>query len=141
MLRNIDSDSITLKAPWMSRKSILYLCGDKLWISLLGLWSVVPFVSIKSISIQTVYLTYSWPKKMEFDYGGPGYVNQLVELSKIWKEPRRMDLGKHVCDITLGCSTWRSNRITKIVLPPVDDMVQSANLLPKRMPIGAKILR
>ena len=39
---------------------------------------------------------------MEFEYGGLVYVNQLIELLKIWKEPRRMDLGKHVCDVAPG---------------------------------------
>ena len=35
-LRNLDSDSITWKAPWLSKKSILYGCGYKLWIPFLG---------------------------------------------------------------------------------------------------------
>ena len=78
---------------------------------------------------------------MEFNYGGLGYVNQLIELSKLWTEPRRMDLGKHVCDISLGYARWRSNRIKDMVLPPIDDMVQPANLLPKKMPTEAEILR
>ena len=78
---------------------------------------------------------------MEFDYRGPGYVNQLFELSKVWKETRRMDLEKQVCDITLSYSAWRSNRIKDMVFPPIDDMIQPVNLLPKRMPIEVEILR
>ena len=78
---------------------------------------------------------------MEFNYGGLGYINQLIELSKVWKEPRRMDLGKHVCDIALSYSTWRSNWVKDMVLPPINDMVQPANLLPKRMPIETEILK
>ena len=77
----------------------------------------------------------------EFDYEGLGYVNQLIELSKIWKEPRRMELGKYVCDVAPSYSIWRSNRIKDLVLPLVDDMVQSTNLLSERMPIEAEILR
>ena len=42
--------------------------------------------------------------QVEFDYGGSGYINQLIELLKVQKEPRRMDLGKHVCDIAPGYS-------------------------------------
>ena len=51
-LRNLDSDSITWKAPWSK------LCEPY------GL------------------------NHMEFDYGGPSYVNQLIELSRVWKEPQ-----------------------------------------------------
>ena len=39
---------------------------------------------------------------VEFDYSGQGYVNQLIEFSRMWKEPRQMDLRKHVCDVALG---------------------------------------
>ena len=51
-----------------------------------------------------------------------------------------MDLGKHVCDIAPEYSTWRLNRVKDMVLPPIDDMVQSINLLPKRMPTKVEIL-
>ena len=78
---------------------------------------------------------------MELDYEGPGYVNQLIELSKAWKEPRRMDLEKHVCDVALGYLTWRSNRVKDMVLLPIDDMVQPVSLLPERVPTEAEILR
>ena len=60
-------------------------------------------------------------------------MNQLIELSKLWKAPRRMDIGKYVCDIALGYAAWRSNKIK--------DMVQPVNLLSKRMLTKAKILR
>ncbi|XWS30005.1 hypothetical protein CRYUN_Cryun24cG0080900 [Craigia yunnanensis] len=45
-LRNLDTDSVNWKAPWMSRKSVLYGCDDKLWIPLLGLWGVVSYTSL-----------------------------------------------------------------------------------------------
>ena len=44
--RNLDLDSITWKALWMHRRSILYGCGDKLWVSLLGLWGVVSYATL-----------------------------------------------------------------------------------------------
>ena len=78
---------------------------------------------------------------MEFNYRGIVYVNQLIELSKMWKEPRRMDLGKHVCDVAVGYFAWRSNRIKDLVLLLVDDMVQIDSLLPERMPTESEILR
>ena len=52
-----------------------------------------------------------------------------------------MDLGKHVCDIAPGYSTWRLNWVKDMLLPPIDDMVQPTSLLPERVPIEAEILR
>ena len=52
-----------------------------------------------------------------------------------------MDLGKHVCDITPGYLAWRSNWVKDVVLSPIDDMVQLANLLLKMMPTEVEILR
>ena len=37
VLLNLDSDSVTWKAPWFNRKSTLYGCGNNLWVSLIGL--------------------------------------------------------------------------------------------------------
>ena len=37
VLRNLDSDNVTWKALWFSRKFVLYECGDKLWVLLLEL--------------------------------------------------------------------------------------------------------
>ena len=65
---------------------------------------------------------------------------KLIELLRVWKKPRKMDLGKHVYDIILGYSRWRSNRVNDMVLLPIDYMVRPANLLPKRMPTEAEIL-
>ena len=42
-LRNLEFDSVTWKAPWFSRKSALYGCGDKLWVPLIGLWGIVSY--------------------------------------------------------------------------------------------------
>ena len=52
-----------------------------------------------------------------------------------------MDLGKHVIDITLDYSTWRTNWVKDLVLHPIDDMVQPASLLPERVLTESEILR
>ena len=105
--RNLDSNSITWKAPWMSRKSILYGCGDKLWILLLRLWGIVnytPLLGLRQFGFEQFIQAIHGLNQMEFNYKGPGYVNQLLDLSRVWKEPKRMDLGKHVSDIASGYS-------------------------------------
>ncbi|XWS75421.1 hypothetical protein CRYUN_Cryun01aG0086600 [Craigia yunnanensis] len=45
-LQNLDSDSVTWKAPWFSWKLAFYGCGDKLWVPLIGLWGVVSYTPL-----------------------------------------------------------------------------------------------
>ena len=52
-----------------------------------------------------------------------------------------MDLGKQVFDIALNYLAWWSNQVKDLVLPPIDDMVQLACLLSKRVPTATEILR
>ena len=59
----------------------------------------------------------------------------------MWKEPKQMDLGKHVCNVAPSYSTWRLNRVKDLVLPPIDDMVQSTCLLSEKVPTEVEILR
>ena len=77
-LRNLDSDSITWKAPWTSRKSVLYGCGDKLWVPLLGLWGIIsytPLLVLRKFGSEQFILAIHGLNHMEFDYRGLGYVN------------------------------------------------------------------
>ena len=108
---------------------------------LMGPCQLHPAVSVRQFKSEQFILATQGFNQVEFNYRGLSYVNQVIELSRVWKEPRRMGLGKHVCDVVLGYSIWRSNRVKDIVLPLIDDMVQPTNILPKRMPTEAKILR
>ena len=125
-LRNLDSNNVIWKALWFSRKSTINCCGDILWVPLLRIWGVVSYTTLLVLrqygSEQFIPATHGL-NHVEFDYGGPSYVNQLIELSKMWKEPRQMNLEKHVCDIAPGHVACRSNQIKDLVLPPVDNMV------------------
>ena len=120
VLWNLDFDNVTWKASWFNNKSTIYGYGDKLWVPLIGLWGIVSYTSLLVLrqygSKQFISTTYEL-NHLGFDYGGLGYVNQLIELLKIWKEPRRMDLGKHVCDVAPGYLAWRLNRVKNLTLP------------------------
>ena len=37
VLRDLDPTHVTWKAPWMNQGCVLYGCGDKMWVLLLGL--------------------------------------------------------------------------------------------------------
>ena len=52
-----------------------------------------------------------------------------------------MDLGKHGYDVAPGYLAWRFNRVKDLVLPLINDMVQLASLLSKRVLTEAEILR
>ena len=134
---------MTWKASWFNRKSTLYGCGDKLWVPLIDLWGVVSYtpllVLIKYGSEQFIPATHRL-NHLKFDYGGSSYVNQLIELPKMWKEPRRMDLGKHVYDVAPSCLGWRLNRVKNLVLSIIDEMVQS-EIKVERKVTNLKILR
>ena len=45
-LRDLDLVRVTWKAPWMNQGSVLYDCGDKMWVPLLGLWGVISYAPL-----------------------------------------------------------------------------------------------
>ena len=100
---------MTWKDPWFSRKLAFYGCRDKLRVRLIILWGVISYTSLlvlKQYRFEHFILATHGLNHMDFDYRGSGYANQLIELSKIWKEPRQMDIGKHVFDIAPGYLAW-----------------------------------
>ena len=119
-LRTLDSNKVNWKAPWFSRRLALYGCEDKLWVLLVGLWGVVSYAPLLVLrqygSEQFIPATHGL-NRLEFEYEGSSYANQLIELSRIWKESKRIDLGKHVYDVASGYSTWKSNHVKDLMLP------------------------
>ena len=45
-LQNLESTDITWKAPWMPQESMLYGCGDNLWVPLLGVWGAISYAPL-----------------------------------------------------------------------------------------------
>ena len=89
----------------MPRESMLYDCGDNLWVPLLVVWGVISYAALlvrrQYLSTQFILATHGL-NLLEFDYGTPGYVGRIVELAKIWKEPHRADPGKSSDCVTHG---------------------------------------
>ena len=94
-LRDLDPAHITRKASWMNQKGVLYGCGDKMWVPLLGLWGVVSYAPLlvcrQYASEQFILVTHRF-NQLDFTYGDPGYAAQLAKLSTLWSEPQRVDL-------------------------------------------------
>ena len=74
----------------MPRESMLYGCGDNLWVPFLGVWGAISYAPLlvhrQYLSTQFIPATHEL-NLLEFDYGTAGYVGQIVELAKVWKEP------------------------------------------------------
>ena len=143
-LLSLDPAHITWKAPWMTLKHMLFGCGNKMWVPLLGLWGVVSYAPIlvcrQYIAEQFIPTTHGL-NQLKFAYGDPGYAAQLAELSKLWTEPQRAEIARHSYDLAPRYLEWKAIRVKDVMLPTRDDFVQSANPLPKRMPTKIEILR
>ena len=85
-LQDLDSIHITWKVPWMNQGGVLYGCGDKMWVPLLGLWGVVSYAPLlvckQYTSGQFIPATHR-VNQLEFAYEDPGYAAQLVKLSTL----------------------------------------------------------
>ena len=72
-LWNLDSDSVTWKSPWFSKKSALYGCGDNLWVPLIRLWGVVsytPLLVLRQYGSEQLIPIMHGLNNLEFEYGG-----------------------------------------------------------------------
>ena len=128
----------------MSQGCVLYECGDKMWVPILGLWGVVSYAPLlvcrRYASEQFILATHGL-NHLEFPYGDPGYAAQLAKLSIFWSEPQRADLIRHGHNIAPGYLEWNSNRAKDVTLPTRDDFFQPTCSLPERMPTEFKLLR
>ena len=136
-LRDLDPTHITWKAPWMTQKCMLYRCGDRMWVPLLGLWGVVsyaPLLMCRQYALKQFTPTIHEFNQLEFAYGDLGYTAQLTKLSTLWSEPQRAELTRHGHDIVPGYLEWRSIRAKDAALLARDDFVQPTCPLLERMP-------
>ena len=89
-LLSLDPAHITWKTPRMTLKHMLFDCGNKMWVSLLGLWGVVNYAPIlvcrQYAAEQFISATHGL-NQLEFVYGDLRNAAQFAELSKIWNEP------------------------------------------------------
>ncbi|XWS50775.1 hypothetical protein CRYUN_Cryun12cG0117000 [Craigia yunnanensis] len=132
--QSLDPAHITWKAPWMTLGYMLFGCGNKIWVPLLGLWGAVSYAPIlvcrQFTSEQFVPSTHGF-NQLEFDYRGSGYVIQLAELSILWTEPLRVEFSKHSYVVVPGYLEWKAIRAKDVMLFAMDDSILPADPLPK----------
>ena len=88
--RDLDPAHVTWKAPWMNQGGVLYGCGDKMWVPLLGLWGVVnyaPLLVCRQYTSEQFIPAIHRFNQLDFIYGDPRYTAQLAKLSTLWSEP------------------------------------------------------
>ena len=74
----------------MNQGGVLYDCGDKIWVPLLGLWGVInyaPLLVCRQYASEQFIQTIHGLNQLEFTYGDPEYASQLAKLSTLWSEP------------------------------------------------------
>ena len=75
----------------MNQGGVLYGCGDKMWVRLLGLWRVISYAPLlvcrQYTSEQFISATHGLDQ-LEFAYGDPEYAAQLAKLSTFWSKPQ-----------------------------------------------------
>ena len=128
----------------MPRESMLYGCGDNLWVPLLGVWGAINYAPLlvcrQYMSTQFIPATHGLTS-LEFDYGIPRYVGRIVELANIWKEPHRADPGKSSDRVTHGYMTWRANQIKDAVYLSVNNLVNPADPSLVTIPLKIELLK
>ena len=128
----------------MSQGSVLYGCGDKMWVPLLGLWGVVnyaPLLVCRQYALEQFIPATHGLNQLEFTYRDPGYTAQLAKLSTLWSELRWVDLARHDNNIAPGYIEWNFNRARDVALPTRDNSIHPACPLPERMPTELELLR
>ncbi|EOY31808.1 Uncharacterized protein TCM_038971 [Theobroma cacao] len=83
-LRRLMSIEVTWRAPWMPRMQVMYKCGDKPWVPLMGPWGAISYAPImvrrQFGSEQFVPMTHQLDQ-LEFTYGEPETLKRIEEIA------------------------------------------------------------
>ncbi|MBA0788290.1 hypothetical protein Gotri_027399 [Gossypium trilobum] len=93
ILYNLQEEDIEWRAPWLLPDEILYRCGDYDWVPLLGIWGAVGYVPLLVLSqyrSRQFIPTTQGIADSEFSYQDDGYRKKIQEISRAWKQTRRM---------------------------------------------------
>ena len=126
-LNGIESTEIIWRAPWMTHSAVLFSCGGKSHVPLLGLWGAVSYAPImvrRQVGYeQFVPMTHGL-NQLEFAYTEVGAQRKIEEVTKAWKQTFRVRDGRLTYDATPDYFVWHVRRGKDVVLPEVKDPIR-----------------
>ena len=73
-MQTVSDTEIAWLAPWMPYVPLLYRCGNKLWVQLLGLWGAVsyaPLMVVRQLEGRQFISATVGLTQLEFSYDDP----------------------------------------------------------------------
>jgi len=84
-LHNLNAEDVT----WVYPHPLLYACGDKPWVPLLGVWGAVSYAPLlvqRQFESQLFIPQTFGLDQLEFDYGAEDSVRKVREIISAWKQ-------------------------------------------------------
>ncbi|EOX93592.1 Uncharacterized protein TCM_002471 [Theobroma cacao] len=143
-LRSLMSIEVTWRAPWMPRMQVMYKCGDKSWVPLMGPWGAISYAPImvrrQFGSEQFVPMTHQLDQ-LEFTYGEPKTLKRIEEIAQDWKKTCRVDQGRVTDEVTTGYHTWHDQRVKNVIHPPKNPSKHPINPEPQDVLLESELTR
>ncbi|EOY24501.1 Uncharacterized protein TCM_016087 [Theobroma cacao] len=143
-LRRLMSIEVTWRAPWMPRMQVMYKCGDKSWVPLMGPWGAISYAPImvrrQFGSEQFVPMTHQLDQ-LEFTYGEPETLKKIEEIAQDWKKTCRVDQGRVTDEVTTGYHTWHDQRVKNVIHPPKNPSKHPVNPEPQDVLLESELTR
>ncbi|EOY31576.1 Uncharacterized protein TCM_038504 [Theobroma cacao] len=135
---------VTWRAPWMPRMQVMYKCGDKPWVPLMGPWGAISYAPImvrRQFGFeQFVPMTHQLDQ-LEFTYGEPETLKRIEEIAQDWKKTCRVDQGRVTDEVTTGYHTWHDQRVKNVIHPPKDPSKHPVNPEPQDVLLESELTR
>jgi len=140
--RNIQSEEIVWRVPWIVPSSFVYKCGDFEWVPLIGIWGGVGYAPLMALRqfecVQFIPVTRNLDD-WNFDYRSTSYSGKVQSAFKAWKQTYCFTLQRANNRVTPGYEEWRVRRINDILISsndgpsriPVKEIPSEAELLTK----------
>ena len=120
----------------MTRGDVLFGCGDKMWVPLMGIWGITSYAPLmvrkQNASGQFIPVTKGL-SQFECSYGDPGYLKRITEVAKDWKETHRILSGQYTNIATSGYLEWKLRQVGGSPTPPINESIQPADPQPKEV--------
>ncbi|KAG8503089.1 hypothetical protein CXB51_000893 [Gossypium anomalum] len=123
VFHNLRTEEITWRAPWIRPSILLYKCGSKDWVPLLGLWGGVgyaPLMVQRQFASRQFIPATGGLAQSEFAFTGEGYKKRVRDIAKSWKEIHLMELALYADTNTQDYDIWRQRRVNSQQISPTD---------------------